>query len=389
MSALIDKSSAVLYVIVLVIIGLVGCEFYPSQSKDEVPSDHTEMKGYAYHKPGMFLPQTHCAECHSSNGNSELKGGISTEGNQTAFSCYQCHTDFWSDIEHTFLQSGPNGEHYHKEGLYEPTENCTECHGENLEGGSYKSTSAPSCSKCHGPTWDWKLTHTELKTGDYPQGFHDPTGLYTPETYCSRCHGNDLKGGLSNGKATKSCYECHTEEIWDWQKTHTMSLIGVHGTGLHDTAGMYDPKNNCSSCHGNDLKGGSATKSCYECHTRGIWDWRETHTSLKTGFDPQGYHDPVGINDPKTYCVSCHGSDLRGGTFNGSPTKSCYECHNHDIWDWRKTHTVRKDGKYHHPDLERNPHMCQDCHGFRGQGGSARSCYGSGCHSGVWPPRDD
>ena len=31
-----------------------------------------------------------------------------------------------------------------------------------------------------------------------------------------------------------------------------------------------------------------------------------------------------GLNQPLTNCVSCHGSDLRGGTSG----VSCYECHN-------------------------------------------------------------
>lgn len=31
-----------------------------------------------------------------------------------------------------------------------------------------------------------------------------------------------------------------------------------------------------------------------------------------------------GLNQPLTNCVSCHGSDLRGGT----SVVSCYECHN-------------------------------------------------------------
>jgi hypothetical protein len=42
------------------------------------------------------------------------------------------------------------------------------------------------------------------------------------------------------------------------------------------------------------------------------------HTVNKNGV----YHRP-GLTDPLTNCVSCHGSDLRGGTAG----VSCYQCH--------------------------------------------------------------
>ncbi|MDT8447601.1 MAG: hypothetical protein RRB13_11980 [bacterium] len=42
------------------------------------------------------------------------------------------------------------------------------------------------------------------------------------------------------------------------------------------------------------------------------------HTVNKNG----SYHAP-NLNEPRTYCVSCHGSDLRGG----GEAPSCYSCH--------------------------------------------------------------
>jgi mono/diheme cytochrome c family protein len=42
------------------------------------------------------------------------------------------------------------------------------------------------------------------------------------------------------------------------------------------------------------------------------------HTVNKGG----AYHKP-GLNDPMTNCVSCHGADLRGGTAG----VSCFKCH--------------------------------------------------------------
>ena len=42
---------------------------------------------------------------------------------------------------------------------------------------------------------------------------------------------------------------------------HTISKIGfMHKSGLEQ------PLVNCVSCHGSDLKGGTAGVSCFECH---------------------------------------------------------------------------------------------------------------------------
>lgn len=42
---------------------------------------------------------------------------------------------------------------------------------------------------------------------------------------------------------------------------HTISMGGY----MHKT-GLTDPLTNCVECHGDDLRGGSAPVSCYECH---------------------------------------------------------------------------------------------------------------------------
>ena len=42
---------------------------------------------------------------------------------------------------------------------------------------------------------------------------------------------------------------------------HTVSKDGV----MH-RSGLNDPTQNCTTCHGNDLTGGTAQVSCYECH---------------------------------------------------------------------------------------------------------------------------
>jgi len=52
-----------------------------------------------------------------------------------------------------------------------------------------------------------------------------------------------------------------TESKYDPPADHTISKDGAkHKSGLNS------PMENCISCHGNDLKGGTSGVSCYECH---------------------------------------------------------------------------------------------------------------------------
>jgi hypothetical protein len=47
--------------------------------------------------------------------------------------------------------------------------------------------------------------------------------------------------------------------------SHTLSKKGV----MH-MSGLSSPATNCSSCHGSDLRGGTAGVSCYSCHGQ-LW----------------------------------------------------------------------------------------------------------------------
>lgn len=40
----------------------------------------------------------------------------------------------------------------------------------------------------------------------------------------------------------------------------------VNKNGVMHKSGLTNPTSNCVSCHGSDLKGGSAGVSCYSCH---------------------------------------------------------------------------------------------------------------------------
>lgn len=60
------------------------------------------------------------------------------------------------DQEEDYPQYNPPADHtiskdgvMHRSGLSEPAQNCTDCHGNDLTGG----TSQVSCYECHGQEW--------------------------------------------------------------------------------------------------------------------------------------------------------------------------------------------------------------------------------------------
>ena len=54
-----------------------------------------------------------------------------------------------------------------------------------------------------------------------------------------------------------------SESKYDPPADHTISKDGAkHKPGLDD------PLANCISCHGSDLRGGESGVSCYECHSK-------------------------------------------------------------------------------------------------------------------------
>ena len=63
---------------------------------------------------------------------------------------------------------------------------------------------------------------------------------------------------------------CNTDSTTETSSTTSSSSVPsdhtVNEHGVLHKSGLNDPTTNCVSCHGSDLKGGSSGVSCYSCH---------------------------------------------------------------------------------------------------------------------------
>jgi hypothetical protein len=60
-----------------------------------------------------------------------------------------------------------------------------------------------------------------------------------------------------------ACEKTNDQPKYNPPADHTISKDGF----LHKS-GLNQPLTNCVSCHGSDLKGGTTGVSCYECHSK-------------------------------------------------------------------------------------------------------------------------
>jgi len=192
---------------------------------------------------------------------------------------------------------------------------------------------------------------------------------------CTECHGIDLRGGTSK----VSCFACHGTY--------------PHPTGWEDPAKhgaqyVVNP-DECKKCHGQDLKGGISGVSCGTCHP--------------------GYPHPTGWAQPLQHgygyganpqsCQPCHGADYRGGTsqvscINDPLSPQPAGCHPAPAAihspTWKDTgHGKAAKLAPSASDNFASFFTCQNCHGadFKGTPLSQQfGCINSSCHFMVWSP---
>lgn len=102
----------------------------------------------------------------------------------------------------------------HARGAQHPQRYCTDCHGDDLVGGTELE---PSCYQCHGKTWrdgpadgSWAPADHTVRNEGY---LHHPR-LLSPRENCSSCHGSQLQGVSSGGLSRPGCELCH-ERLWE------------------------------------------------------------------------------------------------------------------------------------------------------------------------------
>ena len=202
-----------------------------------------------------------CRGCHGS----DLTGG------DVGVSCYQCHSfaphvDGWAEPDVHGVTAKGNGK-----------ELCTGCHGEDLSG----EDTGTACNKCHIIYPHTKGKNATAAIADMPTGTewsdienHGYYALNNGTTLCAgQCHGSDLEGGLSGVACTTACHAVPAPHdaatLPSWADSTYRKNAGEAIDTDHPFHGDYAEgaaKSTCMGCHGNDLTGGDAGVSCFQCH---------------------------------------------------------------------------------------------------------------------------
>ncbi|MFO0633125.1 MAG: hypothetical protein U0168_09770 [Nannocystaceae bacterium] len=206
---------------------------------------------------------------------------------------------------------------YHEAGAHGPdmklqVEDCRECHGDDLAGG----TSEISCDGCHTEGWrtDCVFCHGgELdQTGAPPR---DITGTTDLSMLSFIAHPKHI---AQNDHPAYDCTECHTKPLDVLSSGHifdeTAAVAEVSfAMGLSD-AGVWDGSGNCSSlyCHGNGRQDNGAyshdmaAPSCGGCHA-----YPGTENPNVGGLSGRhGEH----LGEQGLTCQDCHADTDAGGS---------------------------------------------------------------------------
>ena len=166
------------------------------------------------------------------------------------------------------------GDRYHPPGFDDPAvhsvlaklnqETCTECHGQQLDGGS----SGTSCDSCHPQGWRTNCVFChggeDNSSGAPPRNLPQGSGASTD---VFRVHSAHVEGTLHDGFGCEHCHvtpESVTSPGHLFDSTPGRSEV-VFGEGLA-SLGVYEGAGSCSNiyCHSNAVGGGGD----YE-HTQG------------------------------------------------------------------------------------------------------------------------
>lgn len=300
----------------------------------------------------------------------------------------------------------------HGPALKQQTEDCRECHGDDLTGG----TSGVSCDGCHtgATTTAWRSNCTfchggvQTDTGAPPRNI-DGTDLIGPfpghtvhvtgsafaNAYdCTQCHvkANDVLSpghvfDASPGEAENDYGAGLSPQAAFDRTTGTCSNVYCHGTGRTDDGVVErDASVGCDGCHAiqsSDMAGwrtmsgphaahlGAGTgMTCVDCHGMTTTDG-ETIASKDLHINGQRdvtfTTNAVAFSQTRKQCTgACHGFDHNGLVWIGEG--GVYHPAGFSA------------GNVHGTELELQRQDCRGCHGDQLTGGTGPSC--DGCHPG-------
>jgi predicted CxxxxCH...CXXCH cytochrome family protein len=302
-----------------------------------------------------------CVFCHGGTNNStgapplDMDGsasGISFSGHDShvegllhsPWGCEQCHPTPSDILEpgHLFVDDDSAGEAevdmgggLAPQGAYQGAGSCADvyCHGDGA--GQLGTVSvgqmAVACGSCHAGA-----AQAQRLSGVH--GEHQDAGAECADCHRSTALGSDalidvaphvdgdvdvaLVAGMSWDPMAESCEgSCHDTEhggaTWDGQ---------WHGEGWDDHeqhgAAAKQQSQDCASCHGSDLLGGSSGQSCDACHESG---WRTDCVRCHGGTDNSTGAPPVDIDGASSgISYPEHSEHVSRGTH---AAWSCVQCH--------------------------------------------------------------
>ncbi|MEE2751506.1 MAG: CxxxxCH/CxxCH domain-containing protein [Myxococcota bacterium] len=209
---------------------------------------------------------------------------------------------------------------YHPPGFEDPTvhsvqakkneENCTDCHGEQLEGG----TDAPSCDSCHPDGWRTNCVFChggeDNASGAPPR---DLSGAVDASSLVFRAHTAHVEGTLHDGFGCEHCHVVPETVMSPGHLFDSTPIVAevVFGEGLA-SLGNYEGSGSCSNiyCHSNAVGGGGdyehtgAALGCGDCHPGPD----STIPELLQMTSQHAYHMDVAALS----CDRCHGDIVNG-----------------------------------------------------------------------------
>ncbi|HEU0034987.1 MAG TPA: CxxxxCH/CxxCH domain-containing protein [Kofleriaceae bacterium] len=308
----------------------------------------------------------------------------------------------------------------HGTALKEQSEDCRECHGEDLTGGDSKI----GCDGCHSgatPT-AWRSNCTfchggvDNKTGAPPRNL-DGTDLVGPFP------GHTIHVTGSAIANAYDCTQCHVKAIDVLSPGHVFDATpgeaeNDYGSGLSPQAKFNPADGTCSNayCHGSGRGDDGnvardAAVACSGCHP--------TQESGAAGWGNMSGPHMLHMSLAGVSCADCHSTTTTDGTtiaskalhinglrdvaitepgfaYDGAKATCNGSCHGYvhagDVW------AGGADGRYHPSgfsapsahgtELELQRQDCRGCHGANLEGGSGTGLSGpscDGCHPGAAP----